>query len=209
LIDNLWALALAHLPELPQYEATVNQRARLTGRNLEPWRALLAVAAWLDDQGVAGLYDRMETLSMSYQGERPDLEIGDLTALIIRAINAVCAMNAINEKTPPITLKTAEITAAAQQIVADDELDFDQDMITSRRVGRVLGKMRLASGGRQSGRGARQWVVTYRDLEKWTLAYGLELPDELKRHVPSPPVNGVNGGNGVNGATPDFEEGDL
>ena len=36
LIDDLWALAVAHLPELPAYEARVNQRAPLVGRDLEP-----------------------------------------------------------------------------------------------------------------------------------------------------------------------------
>ena len=60
LLDDLWALALAHLAELSRYEAQVNERARLTGRALEPWRAILAVAAWLDDNGAAGLFERLE-----------------------------------------------------------------------------------------------------------------------------------------------------
>ena len=44
LIDDLWALALAHLPTLHEYERAVNEKARLAGRTLEPWRAILAVA---------------------------------------------------------------------------------------------------------------------------------------------------------------------
>ena len=54
LIDDCWALAVTHLPELRAYEARVNDRAGLAGRALEPWRALLAVALWLDDQDVEG-----------------------------------------------------------------------------------------------------------------------------------------------------------
>jgi len=44
LIDDLWALTLAHLPELREYERAVSQKARLAGRSLEPWGAILAVA---------------------------------------------------------------------------------------------------------------------------------------------------------------------
>jgi len=58
LIDDLWALALAHLPQLREYERAVNQKASLTGRNLEPWRALLAVALWLDDHDAQGILHR-------------------------------------------------------------------------------------------------------------------------------------------------------
>ena len=56
LLDDLWALALAHLPEIGAYEAGACAGSRLQGRNLEPWRALLTVAAWLEAQGAAGLY---------------------------------------------------------------------------------------------------------------------------------------------------------
>jgi hypothetical protein len=47
LIDDLWALALAHLSTQPRYGSLVNDNAALSGRNLEPWRAILAVAKWL------------------------------------------------------------------------------------------------------------------------------------------------------------------
>src|SRR5207302_233041 len=59
LLDDLWALALAHLHELPAYDNFVSQQAQLIGRNLEPWRALLATAAWLDKAGVHGLWEEM------------------------------------------------------------------------------------------------------------------------------------------------------
>jgi hypothetical protein len=86
LIDDLWALALAHLAELPAYEARVGEGSQLVGRDLEPWRAILAAALWLDDQGVTGLAVLMEGLAVGYQAERPELETGDLTALVVRAL---------------------------------------------------------------------------------------------------------------------------
>ncbi len=53
------------------YEFMINDRAALQGRSLEPWRAILAVALWLQDGGVsgggiAGLFDRMNRLSVAY-----------------------------------------------------------------------------------------------------------------------------------------------
>ena len=55
-------------------------------RNLEPWRAILAVAQWLTDCGVTDLYSRMEALSQAYQKERPDLEGADLMPLVIQGL---------------------------------------------------------------------------------------------------------------------------
>src|SRR5262249_1724730 len=74
LIDDLWALGLAHLPDLARYDAALSQESTLVGRNLEPWRAILAVASFLDDKGVPGLRERMESLARNYQIERIDLQ---------------------------------------------------------------------------------------------------------------------------------------
>jgi hypothetical protein len=86
LLDDLWGLGLAHLAQLPAYEAQVNARTRPVGRNLEPWRAILAVALCLQDNGVAGIFERMEALSMAYQQERPDLEAADTTTVVLKAL---------------------------------------------------------------------------------------------------------------------------
>jgi len=87
LLDDLWAVGLANLPLLHDFELHVSQKARLRGRNLQPWKAILSVAAWLDslDLGcrlqraytirnqsqeqaaVGGLYRRLEELSWHYQ----------------------------------------------------------------------------------------------------------------------------------------------
>ena len=85
-VDALWALALAHLPKLPAYEARVNEAASLVGRNLEPWRAILAVALWLEEQGVTGLFQRMNRLSVTYQGERAGLEPQNRQAVVLAAL---------------------------------------------------------------------------------------------------------------------------
>jgi hypothetical protein len=132
-----------------------------------------------------------------------ELEVGDLTALVIRAIYAICANSAILPEThPEWVLKTSEITAAAKTIVEDDELDFDAEHINSRRVGKVLGKLRIGTAGREAGRGARRWKVTQKDLDTWQRAYLLTLPSVLQGYLGA---SGANGGHGANGAEPDID----
>ncbi|MGH7965778.1 MAG: hypothetical protein ACRERD_28840, partial [Candidatus Binatia bacterium] len=178
LVDDLWSLAVAHLAELPSYETSVNNQAVLTGRNLEPWRASLAVAMWLADKGVKGLWNRMEKLSNMYQKERPELESSDLTALVIRAlcqcaISAVSAVSAIEKETPlkAWTFTTKDVTDAAKAVATESELDIDPERVTGRRVGRTLGRMRLKKEPRPGGRGSHLWQVTVGDLRRWATLY--------------------------------------
>jgi len=144
----------------------------------------------------------MDALSVSYQDERPDLELSDLTALVIRAlchcaISAINAISAISKETPPCwDFKTAQIKEAAIEIAKDEDGDIEY-VNNSRRIGRVLGSMRLGKVPRPGGKGSRTWRVTLNDLGRWTTTYGLKLPDELQ----STPhfTNGTNGINGTNG----------
>jgi hypothetical protein len=204
LLDDLWALALAHLPTMHEYERAVNEKARLTGRNLEPWRAILAVALWLDhhdphgilqrtttyvrDDGQeetrqTGLWERLEALSVHYQRERSDLESGNLTVLVIRAlwycaISAIRAISAIDKETPSeFIFTTDQVVLFAMAITKQD--DGDPHTITNRIVSRLLGQMRLQKAPRPGGKGSRRWRVTLADLQRWTAAYGLPLPPSL------------------------------
>src|SRR4029079_1423572 len=86
LLDNLWSMALANLTDLGAYEAKVNRIASLTGRNLEPWRAALAVAAWLQEMGATDIYDRLSRLAVLYQSERQKVSTDDVVVLVIRAL---------------------------------------------------------------------------------------------------------------------------
>lgn len=197
LLDDLWALALAHLTELPRYETQVNERARLTGRALEPWRAILAVAAWLDDNGAAGLFERLEALSFDYQAERVDLEVGDLTAIVIRALcrYAVNDVSDVKKETlsESFSFGTSVITKAAKEVAEEIEADIDQEVITARRVGRVLAKMRLRSDRTAKRRG---WRITTGELLGWLTAYGISVPEELANlQTPSLSINVTNDSN--------------
>lgn len=187
LVDDLWLLSLAHLSELPNCEAFVNREARLTGRNLEPWRAVLAIAKWLDDQGLAGLWTRMEKLAVDYQQERPNLEMSDLTGLVIRALGVligqalkadeagrVSGVSDVSGIRRTYALPTKNITDAAKKLVEDEEMDMDPEHVTSRRIGRTLGKMRLAKADQPGGK-QRRWAISLDDLERRCASYGYDL----------------------------------
>ena len=85
LIDDLWALSLAHLPHLREYERAASQKARLAGRTLEPWRAILAIALWIDDHDTHGILRRptnQETeffLQAKRQNPVSDTHLGEST----------------------------------------------------------------------------------------------------------------------------------
>jgi hypothetical protein len=151
----------------------------LTGRNLEPWRAILAVALWLDENGIEGLSKRMRALSMGYQSERCEFESSDLTRLVIRAVvaladfpatSATSAASATNSGTP---LATSEIANKAKQLAAEEELGINQETLTNDRVGRVLGRQRLEKADRVEGKKGRQWMIHVAEVARWKVVYSL------------------------------------
>jgi Domain of unknown function (DUF3854) len=205
LVNDLWALGLAHLPELSHAEMLVNDNADLTGRNLEPWRAILATALWLDDSGVKGLFKRMNTLSLAYQKERTDFESADLTRLAVQAlirctetsVSSMFSVSSINKVggTKCWILKTKDITEAAQGLVVENELDLDPERVTSRRLGRVLGRLRLEKNPDTS---KRAWLVKETDLPRLKISFGFPVSAQADPSV----LNACNAENAFN-ACPD------
>ncbi|MEJ7578659.1 MAG: DUF3854 domain-containing protein [Pyrinomonadaceae bacterium] len=181
LIDDLWATGLMHVCALREFETWVDDNATLAGRNLEPWRALLSVAAWLDASGVNGLWDRMHRLAVDYQSERHTMETDNLSLLVIRALYVCVAEADITDITDikDITLsessykvKSADVVKHVREIAEELEVDIDLERLDNRRIGRVLGSFRL----KQLRLGAKQdrgWYITADALESLASAYGL------------------------------------
>ncbi len=187
LLDDLWALGVAHLAQLPGYARRVSARANLMGRNLEPWRPILAVALWLDEHGVPGLFTRLEQLSQAYQNERPDFETGDLTVPVIRAVCAKWANRANCAKSWGDTLSctAAELVAEIDQLIKDDELpNLTAGSVSAQRVGVVLSKRRLKKPPRSGGKGPRVWEISAADLRDWCVSYGVPVPDGMPATTP-------------------------
>jgi hypothetical protein len=132
---------------------------------------------------------------VGYQSERPNLEVGDLTALVIRALCRFLTDNGITRG--EARFQTGALVALAKQIAEDEELDFDLDRIDGRRVGRVLGKMRLKPDRDAKKKG---WIATVNEAARWSAAYGMPFDVPLGDTLAS---NGTNGTNGITAQTPD------
>jgi hypothetical protein len=176
LIDDLWAVGLAGLPELPDYDRRAAQLATLAGRNLEPWRAVLAVALWLEERHqVRGLFERMEKLSMDYQGERAEYEDHDKTRILYRALLELTA-----EAGPEgVSLTPSTIAAAMKRIAQEEELGKeDEPFATPQTVGWAMKRQRFKRPPQRNRKG-KEWVVTRAEVEQAARAHGIE---------PSPPA---------------------
>jgi len=194
LIDDCWALALSHLGEMRKYESLVNEKADLTGRALEPWRAILAVAAWLTEKGVSGLWKRIHDVSLAYQGERREIESVDFTPLIIRSLQEliesrgdVLTLSDVFMENTPLLFLTKEITEVAKRIAEDEELGIDPDTLNSRRIGWILKRLRFVHR-RQNKTGQKGWIVTWLELQKYLIAFNLPLPEKTSLNVKTSPL---------------------
>jgi hypothetical protein len=190
LIDELWALGLAHLPALRTYEKTAIQKAQLNGRNLEPWRAILAVAAWLDAQDTTGelqqlnmdednsetaerhgLLHRLERLSMAYQGERSDLEAHDPVRLMIKALLQMFSrcLDAVSL----LEFDTSTLAKEINQIAIDDEIVSENEEVTNaKRLGWIINRLRFERATRTEKR--KRWKITREQLNAFARAYGMD-----------------------------------
>jgi hypothetical protein len=208
LIDDLWALAIAHLVEMKKWDKWIGDHSPLIGRALQPWRAILAVAVWLEEQGVQGIWQRMENLSIKYQQERPEFEVSDFTNLVIHSIfecanRAISSVSANNNQTVIIELQISDVTNTAVSLSKLDDWDIDTQFITPRRVGRVVSQLRFERSSRPGGKGSRRLKSTVSELETLSRSYNISLPQHLAQYITNlqPPSvsNGSNGVNGTNG----------
>ena len=174
LIDDIWSLALAHLAEIVNYDSQVGERSRLIARDLQPFRGLLAIAAWLDDRGVNGLWERMESFaSTRYQNERGDLERANHTKVLATALIELAAQESDNEEW---RFTTQTITEKINALISTGELDMSEQKKES--VGRKIKKMRLEND--KSAR-PRSWKLTLARVNRLAKAYQVTLPESLKK----------------------------
>lgn len=230
LLDDLWALALSHLAAIPVSVAAVNADAPLTGRALEPWKGVLAVAHWLEAEGEVGLYGRMTRLAQDYQTERVDLEAPDLTRLVVRAVIDLVASAPSAPSAPfapsgtwgaPIEITVSDVVARVNELARDEDLADEDgpDYTNAKRVGKVLTTLRLKAAPKQSGQ-KRKRTLTLQQLDDIARGYGFgsvlpnassdspeanRAPSDSAKNTPLPALGalGANGALGAPWAPPD------
>jgi hypothetical protein len=175
LVDDLWALGLAHLPELPGHDRTAADLAALSGRNLDPWRPILAVAHWLQERhGVDGLFDRLEKLSRDYQQcERAEHEDNDRVRVLFRVLLGLCQGKAPEET---VTIRPGDVARSMVALASAEDLAEEGKPFTSaRKVGYLLKRQRFKRPQQRSSTG-KEWVATRKEIEDACRAYGIEVP---------------------------------
>jgi hypothetical protein len=162
LLDDLWALALAHLAELPAYERRLAAEGPLTGRGLERWRAVLAVARWLGERGVTGLAARMDRVALVHYAEQTTLETGDLTTVPVEQLRSM-----------GMVLATSEVAEAVEALADENSAEIDERQITAQRIGHVLRKLRFKQSRSAQQRG---WEIRLGQVLRCCQSYGVEVP---------------------------------
>ena len=215
LLDDLWALALAHLPTVKGYVPQVRQATSLRGRALEPWLALLTTARWLDAQGVSGVWERMEALAQHYQEERRDLEPLKLETWAIAAlcyaapIWATWATSATCATSPGEVQEWVFTAGNVIYWMGEYRKECHPDIhaigvISEDTVGKALGTLRLRKKPRPGGLGPRRWCLTLDELQRMAQAHNIQLLAVVP-HIDEPladPLYGSGpGGSGGSGGS--------
>lgn len=159
--DGLHALALEHGLTWLHLAGQVDAAGEMNGRDAELWQPLLALAGWLESQGVAGLKSRME----------------DHAAAVIEATRD----DALPDADEQLLSTLADQVRAGQYMTCKSLLEllrqsdantFDPRWWSPQRVSRTLKRY-----GIETRKSAGQRVVDARlkDLERIQTAYGLDL----------------------------------
>jgi len=172
LVDDLWILGLANVTELRAFDRRAVARARLTGRDLDTWRMILAVALWLEEKhGVAGLFHRMEALSVTCVAERNELEApNDQTCLVIKALIQMISVNPGNLLVFDPTTLAEHVNQIARALGL---VESNKDFTNSKSVGWTLTKLRVKKT--TAGKTRKRYQITKQEVHDLAQAYGLTL----------------------------------
>jgi len=165
---------------MPEFDKLIGEKSKLIGRDLQPWRAILAVAAWLDSMGVSNLWKKIEALAAgTYQDERVDLEKVDINRI------AMFELGEYVGKTPTKkewSFSTQTIVEIMGRLIDDEEIEIDKSIINPQMLGHRFKKMRLSKDENQR---PRLWKISRHALETMFAAYRIPLPKEISENIDS------------------------
>jgi hypothetical protein len=194
LIDDLWAMSLEHLSGMPAFDKLIGEKSRLIGRDLQPWRAILSVAAWLDSMGVSSLWGKIEALAAgTYQEERIDLEKVDINRIAMMAMGEFAAKDPAKKEW---LFSTQAIVEIMHSMIDADEIDIDKNIINAQMLGMRFKKMRLPK--REYPR-PRLWKIGLAGLVTLFSAFRIALPEEISKEHEIPLSGKLEGLEGLEG----------
>jgi hypothetical protein len=187
LVDDLWAFGLTHLTKIRGWDKEVPVHTKLHGRQLEPWRGMIAVALSLqNDHGVEGVFDRLSELSIAYQEEREELEVDDPPRILVWALWQLLNGEDVKQ------LETEKVVEEMNNIADDVGIKIPgEDYRNSTSVGRLLGSLRFKKATK--GRKKRCWKILKEDVERTAQTHAVSLPGSSATSAASgdlPPAEG-------------------
>jgi hypothetical protein len=172
LTDSLWALGLANLAAMRKYDQLVGERAEhagLANRPLDSWRAILAVALWLQEAHQCdGVFDRLLQLAVAYQSELPNLEVNHELRLLVTGLRDLH-----DSRNRPNVLRffTEDLADFVNRQAKVDELCSEStEYMSVRSVGRYLNSLRVDKADSRTQRG---WRITGERLLEILPVYGV------------------------------------
>lgn len=173
LINDLWALGLSSLRRIRTWDRQLLEHTTLVGRALEPWRGILTIALWLqEDCGVSGLFDRMTQLSMGYQKEREDLEAEDPARIAIRCVGEMLENQ--TDEHDVLIFTTSELVAKMNTLGKELEVIEDGREYDVRRVGKLLARLRFARPVNKPGK--KRWQINRAMYRNLAVEHGITSP---------------------------------
>jgi hypothetical protein len=176
LLDDLWALGLANLPALPAYDKQAAEQAELMGRDLEPWRVVLAVALWLEEQHQKeGLYTRMHKLMKDYQQERGDLEPPNAARPLLQGLFRLLDAN---QGKDDLTFTPGDLAAHMNALAIEEGLcNPGEEFTNPRKVGWALKRLRFKKSDTRN-RKSKTWKTTRGEVEDLARAHRVEPAED-------------------------------
>jgi len=163
-----------HLPTLPSYDKQAVRMAKLSGRALQPWRAILATALWLEEKGVEGLYGRMTQVIEDYSSDNLLASMTGHRTIVVRALRRLADRQRRSDRTREVfQFQTTDLWHVINEVARDDgEEPGEEGYISTKSLGWRLRRLRLRrpEGRNSSG---KEWIVTETELERLEVALGL------------------------------------
>ena len=180
LVDDLWAMSLVHMGNVALSDQAISKHADMVGRKFQPWRAIFAVAHWLDAQGLTGLYQQMRETARAYQSDDHLSNSTNAGTIILLALRRIA--NARRIKHPQlekITFPTSDLHASVNAIAREmDLVGDDEDFISSKSLGWRLRRMRLKRPEARNP-AAREWELPIDLLDRAEIARGIPPSGEM------------------------------
>jgi hypothetical protein len=180
--DDLWSMALSLMAEAAEIWGELQDEVTMTGREFEPWRALIAVARLFERHGVEGLEGRLRQTMENYQKEKDDIDTSNRATQTLRAIlwQQLDGLDVsdVLDITDVCKVRSNKIIVTASKVsetikVLGEEMGWDVEWATAKAVGWRLRSLRFEAGRDSSKNRNRSRTMEGEAFVELCQGYGL------------------------------------